>query len=67
MDNNVANAVNAAMWHNGQKVAQADTASVGCVNGSVLLAPWVYFEATNATSKSLDIDYISLAADRGLV
>ncbi len=66
-DNTIANAVWAAMWHNGVLVATMDsstTAGVGCVNGSVLLAPWVYFEAINATSKSLDIDYIHVWGDR---
>lgn len=68
-DNSVANSVNAAMWHNGQRVATADsaaTAGVGVVNGSVLLAPWVYIEAINATSKSLDLDYVAMWADRGV-
>ncbi len=53
--------------HNGVRVATTDlstTSGVGFVNGSVLLAPWVYFEAINATSKSLDIDYILWGADR---
>lgn len=66
-DNTIANAVWAAMWHNGLLVATMDTsttAGVGAVNGSVLLAPWVYFEAINGTSKSLDIDYIHLWGDR---
>lgn len=66
-DNTTANSVWAAMWHNGQRVATMDgstTAGVGAVNGSVLLAPWVYFEAINATSKSLDIDYIAWWGDR---
>ncbi len=54
-------------WHNGNLIARHDvstTAGVGAVKGSVLLAPWVYFEAINATSKSLDIDYISTWCDR---
>lgn len=66
-DSSVANAAWAAMWHNGLLVATMDgstTAGVGAVNGSVLLAPWVYFEAINATSKSLDIDYIHTWSDR---
>lgn len=66
-DNTTANAVWAAMWHNGALVSVMDastTAGVGAVNGSVLLAPWVYVEATSASSKSLDVDYIHLWADR---
>lgn len=66
-DSSVANAAWAAMWHNGALVATMDsstTAGVGAVNGSILLAPWVYFEAVNATSKSLDIDYINIWSDR---
>lgn len=54
-------------WHNGNKIATHDvsaTAGVGAVKGSVLLAPWVYFEATSASSKSLDIDYITVWCDR---
>jgi hypothetical protein len=65
--NGVVNSAWATMWHNGVRVATMDsstTAGVGAVNASVLLAPWVYFEAINATSKSLDIDYLWTWADR---
>ncbi len=62
-DDTTAGAVDAAMWVDGQRMANLDTsatAGVGVVNAAVLLAPWVYFEATSGTSKSLDIDYIAL-------
>jgi len=66
-DASTANAVDAAAWFNGQRIATHDisaTAGVGAVNGSVLLAPWFYVRAMDATSKSIDIDYIALWADR---
>ncbi len=66
-EESLTNATAVVAWINGVKVAHHDkstTAGAGAVSGSVLLAPWVYFEAINATSKSLDIDYISTWADR---
>ena len=61
------NAADASFWVDGvfQGSSPPDaTAGVGCVNAQTLLAPWVYFEAINATSKSLDIDYITIWSQR---
>lgn len=66
-DDTTANAADAALWVDGVRVASADTsatAGVGVVNASVLLGLWAYIEATSATSKSLDIDYIECWSQR---
>lgn len=66
-DDTTANAADATAWVDGGNQMNADTsatAGVGVVNAATLLAPWVYFEATSATSKSLDIDYIHVWGQR---
>lgn len=66
-DGSTNNAADASFWVDGvfQGSSPPDaTAGVGCVNAQVLLAPWVYFEAINSSSKSLDIDYITVWSQR---
>lgn len=66
-DSSTAGATDVTAWVDGGNQINADvstTAGVGMVNAATLLAPWVYFEAINGTSKSLDIDYIHVWAQR---
>lgn len=55
---------NAFCWMNGRLVASHNTDADGHVEGGVALAPWFYVAANSATSKSMDVDYLRVWADR---
>ena len=50
-------------WFDGKPVPHAFDAQ-GHVEGGVALAPWVYAQARNTTTKLVDVDYIKVWQDR---
>lgn len=54
----------AALFFNGVKVAEHSTDAVDYIEGGSSVAIWAAIQATNATSKSLDIDFLQATIDR---
>ncbi len=52
------------LWDDGALVASHNAAATDYVEGGNGLALWAYVAASNATSKSLDIDYVRGVSDR---
>lgn len=52
------------LWMDGQLMASHAAAATDYVEGGSALAPFVYIKALSATSKSIDLDYVHVWADR---
>lgn len=54
----------AFLWMDGKLVASLNTGATDYIEGGSAICPWFYIKALNATSKSLDVDYLALWKDR---
>ena len=52
------------LWRDGLKVVSHNAAATDYVEGGSAMAFWAYVRASNATSKSLDLDYVRISQER---
>lgn len=55
----------AYLWMDGQLLATHNVGGTNYIEGGSAIALWAAVQASNATSKSLDIDYVVAGQDRG--